>query len=124
MLAVLGEQRLHRRVGEDHFAGRREERDGVLEILHDRLEVGRRGRQRLRATADSCALTASNELPRSRNSSPGSSSVTSSSPRPSRVSPLWITWIGRSIHCASTIATTVAISSAATTVPSAVLRAS
>ena len=56
-------------------------------------------------TADSCALTASNELPRSRNSSPGSSSDTSSSPRPSRVSPLWITWIGRSIHCESMTAT-------------------
>ena len=31
----------------------------------------------------------------------GRSSRTSSSPRPRRVRPLWITWIGRSIHCAS-----------------------
>jgi hypothetical protein len=72
-----------------------------------------------RVIADNCALTASNELPRSRNSCSGRSSRTSSSPRPRRVRPLWITWMGRSIHCASSIDTSVAISSAASTVPPA-----
>ena len=67
-------------------------------------------------TAASCALTASNEVPRSANSCPGRSSLTSSSPRPSRVNPLWMTWIGRSIHCASSVATIVEIASAMTAV--------
>ena len=74
--------------------------------------------------SESCALTASNELPRSLNSAPsGRSRRTSSSPRPRRVRPLWITWIGCSIHCASSIATIVDISSASATPCIAVLNA-
>ena len=73
-------------------------------------------------TADSWALIASNELPRSRNSSPGRSSATSSSPRPSRFRPLWITWIGRSIHCDSSVATKVETRSAMSAVDAARVR--
>ncbi len=47
--AVLLEQRLHRRVGEDHLARGREERHRVLEVLHHRFEIGGRARQRLLA---------------------------------------------------------------------------
>ena len=73
---------------------------------------------------ESCALTASNELPRSLNSAPcGRSSRTSSSPRPRRVRPLWITWIGASIHCASAMATSVERISASTMFCIAVLNA-
>ena len=62
---------LHRRVAEDQLAARREQRHRVLEIVHHRLEVGGRRPAAAwsRTGADSCALTASNELPRSRNSS-------------------------------------------------------
>ena len=73
-------------------------------------------------TADSWALIASNELPRSRNSSPGRSSATSSSPRPNRFRPLWITWIGRSIHCDSRVATKVETRSAMSAVDAARVR--
>ena len=53
-------------------------------------------------SADSCALTVLKKLPSSPNSSCcGRSSRTPNSPRPRRVRPLRITWIGRSISCAN-----------------------
>jgi hypothetical protein len=63
--------------------------------------------------AVSSALNMLNELPSSPNSSPGGrSSLTSNSPRPSRLRPLLSTCTGRSVHCASSSATPLATMSA------------
>ena len=66
-------------------------------------------------SAESCALTVLKKLPSSPNSSCcGRSSRTPNSPRPRRVRPLRMTWIGRRISCANARPTTNTASSSAT----------